>query len=131
MPRSKIDKSYDKDFSYENESTLDVERVSAFRRRQQGDFGRLAHGSSGTIIRRHVDSVGSGYDKLHDSQQPNIGNGGQDKEGWRNSEGDRLDDFGVDENAERFDEDNVPLVELIRKRQAQCETKYRRWEPRA
>ena len=123
MPRSKIDKFYDKDFTYEDESALDVERVSAFRRRQQGDFGRLAYGTSGTTIRRRLDSVGNGYDNLHKSQPPNIGNGGQDKEGWRNSEGDRLDDFGVDENAENFDEDNVPLVELIRRRQAQ--TKYR------
>ena len=120
MPRSKIDKSYDKDFTYGDESAVNMERVSAFRRRQQGDIGRLAHGSSGTILRRRMDSVGN------DSQQSNIGYGGQDKEGWRNSEGDRLDDFGVDENAEIFDEDDVPLAELIRKRQAQCETKYRR-----
>lgn len=126
MPRWKSDKSYDKDFTYGDELAMDEERVSAFRRRQQGDFGRLAHGSSGTILRRRVGSVGNEYDNLHSSQQPNNDNGGQDKEGWRNSEGDRLDDFGVDENAENFDEDNIPLAELIRKRQAQSETKYRR-----
>lgn len=105
---------------------MDEERVSAFRRRQQEDFGRLAHGSSGTILRRRVGSVDNGYDNLQGSQQPNIDNGGQGKEGWRNSEGDRLDDFGVDENAELFDEDNIPLTELIRKRQAESEAKYRR-----
>lgn len=126
MPRWKSDKSYDKDFTYGDELAMDEERVSAFRRRQQGDFGRLAHGSSGTILRRRVGSVGNEYDNLHSSQQPNNDNGGQDKEGWRNSEGDRLDDFGVDENAENVDEDNIPLAELIRKRQAQSETKYRR-----
>ncbi len=124
MPRSKIHKSYDKDFTYEDESALDVERVSAFRRRQQGDFGRLAHGSSGTILRRRVDSVRNGYDNLHGSPQPDIDDAGQDKEGWRDSEGDRLDDFGVDENADVFDEDNVPLAELIRKRQAQSAANY-------
>ena len=117
MPRSKIDKSYDKNFTYEDDLAMDEERVIAFRRRQQGDFGRLAHGSSGTILRRHVGPVGSGYDNFDGSQQLNIDNTGQGKEGWRNSEGDRLDDFGVDENAELFDEDNVPLAELIRKRQ--------------
>lgn len=124
MPRSKIHKSYDKDFTYGDEPALDVERVSAFRRRQQGDFDRLAHGSSGTILRQRVDSVSNGYDNLHGSQQPDIDDAGQDREGWRNSDGDRLDDFGVDENAEAFDEDNVPLAELIRKRQARSESKY-------
>lgn len=126
MPRSKIDKSYDKKFTYGDDSAMDEERVSAFRRRQQGDFERLAHGSSGMILRRPVGSDGNGYDNFHGSQQLNIDNRGQGKEGWRNSEGDRLDDFGVDENAELFDEDNVPLAELIRKRQAVSETKYRR-----
>ena len=105
---------------------MDEDRVSAFRQRQQGDFGRLAHGSSGTILRRRMGSVDNRYDNLHGSQQPNMDNGGQDKEGWRNSEGDRLDDFGVDEHAELFDEDDIPLAELIRKRQAESETKYRR-----
>ena len=127
MPRSKIDKSYGKNFTYGDDSAMDEERVSAFRRRQQGDFGRLAHGSSGTILRRRVGSVGNGYDNLNGSQQLHIDNRGQGKGGWRNSEGDRLDDFGVDENAELFDEDNVPLAELIRKRQALSETtKHRR-----
>ena len=124
MPKSKIHKSYDKDFIHEDEPTLDVERVSAFRQRQQGDFDRHAHGSSGTILRRRVDSVSNGYDNLHGSQQPHIDDAGQDREGWRDSDGDRLDDFGVDENAEVFDEDNVPLAELIRKRQARSESKY-------
>ena len=124
MPSSKIHKSYDRDFTYGDEPALDVERVSAFRRRQQGDHDRLAHGSSGTILRRRVDSVSDGYDNIHGSQEPEIGDAGQDGEGWRDSEGDRLDDFGVDENAEVFDEDNVPLAELIRKRQAQSESKY-------
>ena len=124
MLRSKIHKSYDKDFTYGDEPALDVERVSAFRRRQQGGFDRLEHGSSGTILRRRVDSVRNRYDNLHGPQQPDIDDAGQDKEGWRDSDGDRLDDFGVDENAEVFDEDNVPLAELIRKRQARSESKY-------
>ena len=124
MLKSKIHESYDKDFTYGDESALDVERVSAFRRRQQGDFDRLEHGSSGTILRRRVDSVRNRYDNLHGSQQPGIDDAGQDKQRWRDSDGDRLDDFGVDENAEVFDEDNVPLAELIRKRQARSESKY-------
>lgn len=39
------------------------------------------------------------------------------EEGWRNKEGERLADFGVDEVADFYDEDDVPLAELIRRRQ--------------
>lgn len=39
------------------------------------------------------------------------------EEGWRNKEGERLADFGVDEVADFYDEDDVPLGELVRRRQ--------------
>jgi len=39
------------------------------------------------------------------------------EEGWKNSEGERLRDFGVDEDAEFYDEeDDIPLSELIARR---------------
>jgi len=38
------------------------------------------------------------------------------EEGWRNSEGERLRDFGVDEEAEFYDEDDIPLAKLIQRR---------------
>ncbi|THW02645.1 zf-DHHC-domain-containing protein [Aureobasidium pullulans] len=41
---------------------------------------------------------------------------GEGEEGWRNSEGERLNDFGVDEDVEFYDEDEVPLAELIRRK---------------
>jgi len=40
------------------------------------------------------------------------------EEAWRNKEGERLADFGVDEVAEFYDEDDVPLAELLRRRKA-------------
>ncbi|KAF2163964.1 hypothetical protein M409DRAFT_68206 [Zasmidium cellare ATCC 36951] len=43
------------------------------------------------------------------------------EEGWRNKEGERLADFGVDEVADFYDEDDVPLAELIRRRQAKLQ----------
>ena len=43
---------------------------------------------------------------------------GEGEEGWRNSEGERLADFGVDEDAEFYDEDDLPLAELMRRRNA-------------
>lgn len=41
------------------------------------------------------------------------------EESWKNSEGERLQDFGVDEEVEFYDEDDVPLGELIRRRKQQ------------
>ena len=40
------------------------------------------------------------------------------EEGWRNKEGERLADFGVDEIADFYDEDDLPLAELMRRRKA-------------
>lgn len=40
------------------------------------------------------------------------------EEGWRNKEGERLADFGVDEVADFYDEDDLPLAELMRRRKA-------------
>lgn len=37
---------------------------------------------------------------------------------WRNKEGERLADFGLDEDAEFYDEDDLPLSEIMRRRQA-------------
>jgi len=39
------------------------------------------------------------------------------EEGWRNKEGERLADFGVDEVADFYDEDELPLAELMRRKQ--------------
>lgn len=38
---------------------------------------------------------------------------------WRNKEGERLADFGLDEDAEFYDEDDLPLSELMRRRKTQ------------
>ncbi|KAE8350325.1 Palmitoyltransferase [Aspergillus coremiiformis] len=38
------------------------------------------------------------------------------EEGWRNSEGERLRDFGVDEDIEFYDEEDLPLGVLIQRR---------------
>lgn len=49
--------------------------------------------------------------------RPYYEHGADGEPGWTNSEGDRLRDFGVDEEAEDDDED-VPLGELLRRRRA-------------
>jgi palmitoyltransferase len=41
------------------------------------------------------------------------------EESWKNAEGERLQDFGVDEEVEFYDEDDVPLGDLMRRRKQQ------------
>ena len=41
------------------------------------------------------------------------------EEAWRNKEGERLADFGVDEVADFYDEDDLPLAEIMRRRKAE------------
>lgn len=41
---------------------------------------------------------------------------GEGEEGWRNSEGETLNDFGVDVDVEFYDEDDVPLGELMKQK---------------
>jgi len=50
-----------------------------------------------------------------DYENDDMGSEGDGEEAWRNSEGERLGDYGVDEEIE-FYEDEVPLAELIRRR---------------
>lgn len=38
------------------------------------------------------------------------------EESWRNAEGERLRDFGVDEDVEFYDEDDIPLAVLMERR---------------
>ncbi|KAF9699342.1 hypothetical protein EKO04_002148 [Ascochyta lentis] len=57
------------------------------------------------------------------------GKEGEGEEGWRNAEGERLQDFGVDEDAEFYDEqeDEIPLSELIARRQAAASSASGGW----
>ena len=61
------------------------------------------------------------YDLKEDEDAEDVpvsesGGSGAGEEGWRNSEGDRLRDFGVEEEIEFYDEDDVPLAKLLRRR---------------
>lgn len=40
------------------------------------------------------------------------------EEAWQNSEGDRLKDFGVDEEADFYDEEDLPLTEVLHRRKS-------------
>ncbi|KAF3764605.1 zf-DHHC-domain-containing protein [Cryphonectria parasitica EP155] len=83
------------------------EEVAVFRARQEMDL-RRRRGESGVIA-----ELNEG-EELEDLDYEYVES---DEPGWTNSEGDRLRDYGVDEDAEEDDED-VPLGELLRRRKA-------------
>ena len=84
--------------------------VRAFRTRQQLDLARFRlpfKQTSEDEVNDDLDDdkTQSGEDKYLGGDQP-----------ARNSDGDRLQDLGVDENLESYDEDDMPLAELLRRR---------------
>lgn len=88
------------------------EWVESVRRRQREDLTR----------RRGYGGMGKGLAGLNVDYEeedrelvyPRIGN----RKRWKNEDGETLADYGVDEEAESADEEDVPLAELIRRRMA-------------
>lgn len=138
-----------KQMSGEDEGFTQVLDVDAFRQRQAADLARYADKDGDFVVRRRpfherledmtkreekrvyeVDDDGvaveseDGYTSGEDEGQ---GEGrvvvddeaGAGEEGWRNREGERLADFGVDEVAEFYDEDDLPLAEIMKRRKGQ------------
>lgn len=98
----------------------DGDEVQAFKKRQQEDYKRWE------TMRQNNSRVGS---KLRSSATTATSNRAESSEGeyeegmdgessWTNSDGDRLRDYGVDEEAEMILEDDIPLGELLRRRRA-------------
>ncbi|KAH6669338.1 DHHC palmitoyltransferase-domain-containing protein [Halenospora varia] len=81
------------------------DEIAAFKRRQEEDYQRR-------MERRDLndDKSADGYESEVEEYEEGI----DGEEGWTNSDGDRLRDYGVDEDAE----DDIPLGELIRRRKA-------------
>ncbi|RYO30847.1 hypothetical protein AA0111_g5137 [Alternaria arborescens] len=120
------------------ESELNAEdTVAAFKARQAEDAVRRRRPYAGATDREVDDgelgrneedftygddaSDEVGYEE--EEEELERAKGGKGREGeaaWRNSEGERLKDFGVDEDVEFYDEqdDDLPLSELIARRQA-------------
>ncbi len=118
MPRSSNRPPFEQPFVYDGDLSTDPTNVDTFRRRQQEDLKRYDEGATTSIRRRPFDR-----DEPFASQSAEADNLGSSEEGWRDSEGDRLDDFGVDEHAEMYDEDDIPLAELLRKRHEHTDNK--------
>lgn len=98
------------------DSNQDV--IESFRGRQQEDMRRFQGGQSQSYRRKPFHDR---YDIKEEEDAEDVpdsesGGSGAGEEGWRNSEGDCLGDFGVEQEVEFYDEDDVPLAELLRRR---------------
>lgn len=115
IPR--IARSYDSSQPFIYEPT--EKGIEAFRKRQEEDQRRWLQDGELAIRRRRpfherYDPDADGLISLTDDESE----AEEGEEGWKNSEGERLRDFGVDEETEFYDEDDVPLAELLRRRKA-------------
>ena len=121
------------------ESELNAEdTVAAFKMRQAEDAVRRRRPYAGAVERDAMEDEMDGEmvrdeeeyaygddasDDVEEEEDDESRKNGKEREGeaaWRNSEGERLKDFGVDEDVEFYDEqdDDVPLSQLIARRQA-------------
>jgi palmitoyltransferase len=118
MPRA------EKKFDPNNAFLYDAQRghlteMEAFRLRQLEDLKRFNQNDN-TVRKRQVFhkryDPASTVDDLEE-HDAHVGADEDGEEAWRNSEGERLADFGVDEEVEFYDEEDLPLAELMRRKQ--------------
>ncbi|KAF2132589.1 zf-DHHC-domain-containing protein [Dothidotthia symphoricarpi CBS 119687] len=116
-------------FTYQDSSLSAADTVAAFKARQADDVVRrrkpFVERIEATLSREKSNDVDEYYgvdeyaddSEVEDEVRKKYVDG-EGEEGWRNSEGERLKDFGVDEDVEFYDEqeDEIPLSELIARR---------------
>ncbi|KGO66537.1 hypothetical protein PITC_012320 [Penicillium italicum] len=96
------------------------DEIDAFNRRKQEDMKRFQKGQGLQRRKPFHDRYKKGDDAQSDSDESETDSGHDSgEEAWRNSEGERLRDFGVDEEAEFYDEEDIPLGVLIERRKQQ------------
>ncbi|KAK3071690.1 Palmitoyltransferase [Teratosphaeriaceae sp. CCFEE 6253] len=123
-------------------STLPMD-MDSFYSRQAADMARYEDADGEYVVRRKPfheraqASFEAGEGRVHEvdddyaevalvddvdpaEDRPVTGHAGDDagEEAWRNKEGERLADFGVDEVADFYDEDDMPLAQLLKRRKA-------------
>ncbi|KAL8645214.1 MAG: hypothetical protein Q9226_007399 [Calogaya cf. arnoldii] len=99
--------------------------VSAFRERQRRDYRRFARDDDGAGIKRRTpferstDASDDGEEEIEEGEEEKWAEEKRDEiHDWRNVDGDCLRDFGVDEEVEFVDEDDLPLFEVLKRRKA-------------
>lgn len=81
--------------------------------RRRGIYSEVRHRRG---FHGQSDQTNEYHDGLAEETKSHDSNDFGSKEGWKNSEGERLDDFGVDEEAEFYDEEDTPLAVLLERR---------------
>ncbi|KLJ11197.1 hypothetical protein EMPG_13507 [Blastomyces silverae] len=121
MPRNNFGNGFSGQQNYASQS----QEIEAFKRRQREDFQRRQAMSElqrrTPFHKRYIQNMEM-MDSPDLSGSESGGNSDSGEEGWRDPEGDRLRDFGVDEEVEFYDEDDIPLAELLRRRQTQAKS---------
>ena len=105
-------------FLHHQEHISNHQQIEAFRRRQQLDLNRYRTETSLDSRNPSLESIEELSFRDNAVQTSDIDHEtiSLDQGSWRNNEGDRLNDFGVDEEAEFCDDDTVPIAHLLRKR---------------
>lgn len=118
MPRLQRGQQAMEAFTVQHSGLTDQEEVDAFRRRQEEDYRRRLGPDPiqrrKAFHKRYASNASSNTDEGVVEYDEDSASG---EEGWQDSGGNRLKDYGVDEDVEFYDEDDVPLAELLRRRQ--------------
>ncbi|QQK47601.1 Palmitoyltransferase pfa4 [Penicillium digitatum] len=97
------------------------DEIDAFNRRKEEDMKRFQKIPGLQRRKPFHDRYKKGENARGDSDEsePDYGDDLEGEEAWRNAEGERLRDFGVDEEVEFYDEEDIPLAVLIERRKQQ------------
>ncbi|OJJ84632.1 putative palmitoyltransferase with autoacylation activity Pfa4 [Aspergillus glaucus CBS 516.65] len=90
------------------------EEIEAFNRRRDEDLKRARPGV--VQRRKRFHERFDPEDRDESDSEPDEQRNSDGEEAWRNSEGERLHDFGVDEEIEFYDEEDIPLAVLMQQR---------------
>lgn len=104
-------------FIRQHENLSEQEELEAFKKRQEADWERQSQKSKHRKRAFHERYNSDTYQSEGDVLVGDHGDSGE--EGWQDSGGNRLKDYGVDEDIEFYDEDDIPLSELIKRRRKQ------------
>ena len=122
MPRQERHLDPNEAFTYPNRPLSNYDEIEAFKMRQREDLLRRQNQSEIHHRKPFHERQGSGEGAVLEYNNTENGNGVDDsasesgEEGWQDSGGNRLKDYGVDEVIEFYDEDEIPLSELLRRR---------------
>lgn len=124
MPRTPHHFDPNEAFTYPSRPLSDYDEIKAFKVRQQEDLLRRQNQSQirsrKPFHERQASNSGPGLDHGNTEGDSGIDDSASEsgEEGWQDSGGNRLKDYGVDEVVEFYDEDDIPISELLRRRKA-------------